>query len=129
MVDVGPITRLATPAGSRPPQAIEHQHRRARRFARRPDDDGTAGSQRWRHFAGIRTAGKFHAVNAATTPTGSCDTSSCRPAPGSRSSGLDAARFLGVPAELVDRERPLAARLGERLAGLERDALGSLVDP
>ena len=34
---------------------------------------------------------------------------------------IDAARFLGVPAELIDSQRPFALRLRDRLAGLAGD--------
>jgi hypothetical protein len=40
---------------------------------------------------------------------------------------IDAARFLGIPAELVDRETPFALRLRQGLAGLERHSVRGLI--
>jgi hypothetical protein len=57
-------------------------------------------------FRAGREAGKFQAVKAPTTPT---------------------ACFLGVPAELVYREAPFAARLGNGLAGFYREHFGRFV--
>ena len=41
---------------------------------------------------------------------------------------VNAAGFLGIPAELVDRQLPLAPRLGEGLSGLEGHLAGAFLD-
>ena len=40
---------------------------------------------------------------------------------------IDAAGFLGMPAELVDGEAPFAPRLGQRLAGFQHHAAGGVL--
>ena len=67
------------------------------------------------------TAGKFQAVNAATTPTGSGTESRC--APGARPWMIRpsiAAGLLAVPLQRLDRAADLGGRLRRELAALDR---------
>ena len=70
-------------------------------------------------------AGKFHGVTSTATPAGLCCTRMRAPDGGRARDFADVAHGLfGVPAEELGRVGDLGARVGERLAVLERHQLG-----
>ena len=102
--------------------AVDHHHRRAGRLVRWPRDHRAAGGERRRHFSGEQRRGEV--------PGGERGHDADRLARHLEASArhaalddaaVDAPRLLGVPAELVAGEAPLALSLSDRLAGLGRD--------
>ena len=108
--------------------AIDHHHRHPRRLRRGAQDHRTARRKRWGHFPRDQSGGKVPGGKGG----GNAHRFVMHFEPTARHAGvddpaIDPACLFGEPAELVDGQRPFAARLRNRLAGFQRDHLRRLV--
>jgi hypothetical protein len=118
--DVEVVKTLTTPFGSPRPREPGEVQGGERGELGRLDDDRAARASAGAILRVAIASGKFHGVIRKHGPTGCCETI-MRPCPrGSPVAPLDAGGLLAEPAQELAAVGDLAARLGERLAHLDR---------